>query len=127
MEPRVSIDIGDPTTVRLTGDLDLACAPLLKRLLTPMARAGRDVVLDLGGVTFLDCSGVTALLRAHRLVQARGGSLTLRHVSPRVRRVIELTRAPLPVSASIDEAQAQPRQGRTPGTPTTGASAAVLA
>ena len=127
MEPRVSIDIGDPTTVRLSGDLDLACVPILKRLLGPMARAGRDVILDLSGVGFLDCSGLTALLRAGRAVQARGGSLTLRHVSPRVRRVIELTGAPLALCESIDTPNPPSRQGFTRGALAADRSAALFA
>ena len=72
------------------GELDLATAPELERVLERLASEPSAIVLDLSGVTFADCAG----LRPVREALCRGGSLG-RHVrlsSPRpaVRRVLEL-------------------------------------
>ena len=37
----------------------------------------RELILDLGGVTFMDSSGIAVLLRAHRQVGELGGSMTV--------------------------------------------------
>jgi anti-anti-sigma factor len=99
----VKVDFGNPTTVVVTGDLDLTCVPLLQKLPPAVVRRGRNVVFDMRGVTFIDCSGLTALLRFQRQAHRRGGTLGLRHVPLHVRRVIKLTGTPLPLaSGSID-------------------------
>ena len=98
MEPRVTVDFGDPARVTITGDLDLVGASILKGLVCRVARRGRDLVFDLSGVAFIDCSGLDALLTVRRLTESRGGTFSLEHVAPAVRRVIHLTRAPLPVT-----------------------------
>jgi anti-anti-sigma factor len=56
------------TTVRLAaiGEFDLATAPQLDGYCAEAVRDGAQlIVLDLSGVTFIDCSGVHALLAAH--------------------------------------------------------------
>src|SRR4051812_27350270 len=72
------------TVVRVAGDVDLATAPALRSLL---ARTGReaDVLVDLSGVTFMDCSGLSALLqaRAHH-----AGRLALKGPPPSLRRIL---------------------------------------
>lgn len=47
------------------------------------------LVLDMGGVTFMDSSGIALILRAQRRMQAMGGSLLVCHVPEQVRRVLE--------------------------------------
>ena len=109
MEPCVSVNLGTPNIVTVTGDLDLACVPLLHDLLARVRR-GSDLVIDLGGVTFIDCAGLGALVTAHRRTQARGGTLRVAHVPPQVRRVLELTGVDLPIaSANNPMASAPPR------------------
>ena len=72
------------TVVRVEGDVDLATAPALRSLL---ARTGREtaVLVDLSAVTFMDCSGLSALLqaRAHH-----AGRLALRAPPPSLRRIL---------------------------------------
>lgn len=47
------------------------------------------LVLDLGGVTFMDSSGIAVLLRAQRRMQALGGSLLVCHVPEQAKRVLD--------------------------------------
>lgn len=86
-------DVGRPwVTVHLTGEQDLATAPELRDRLAGLLRPGdRDVVVDLGGVTFFDTSALEVLLDAHRLGLATGAGLFLRDVPDHVRRVLRIT------------------------------------
>ena len=47
------------------------------------------LVLDLGGVTFMDSSGIALLLRARRRMEALGGNLMVCHVPDHARRVLD--------------------------------------
>ncbi len=74
----------DGTVVEVAGEIDMATAPTLTDCLAHLQ--GR-IVIDLAHVTFLDSSGIGALIQARK----RGGSeLVLRHPQNNVRRVLEL-------------------------------------
>jgi anti-anti-sigma factor len=78
-------------TVAVGGELDMESGPCLCDRLTWMIRAnGPWLALDLTGVTFIDCAGLTALLSARKAVQAQGGWLRLVAVSRCVGRLIEI-------------------------------------
>lgn len=78
--------------VAVSGEIDLQSGPqLLDRLRSITWRHGARLALDLTGVTFIDCAGISVLLAARRRARLQGGSLRVLHASPRVRRVIALT------------------------------------
>jgi anti-sigma B factor antagonist len=62
-------------TVHVSGELDLATRDVVHGAC--VVDGGRHVTVDLGAITFLDCSGVTGLLAARHQLERRGGSLTL--------------------------------------------------
>jgi anti-anti-sigma factor len=72
----------------LGGELDIATAPGLARRLAPLADAGSHLLLDLAGVQFCDCAGLSVFLRLRRRVIAAGGSLHLMAPTAAVRRLI---------------------------------------
>jgi anti-anti-sigma factor len=74
----------------LHGELDIATAPELIAMLTRLRRLGRAVALDLAEVTFIDSTGLTALIDAHRDAESEGRQFSVRRASPAVRRVVEL-------------------------------------
>jgi anti-sigma B factor antagonist len=76
----------------VTGELDLATAPALLDAVAKVLAAGDqpNVVLDLVEVTFLDSSGLGALLQARAETLAAGGGLTLDGVASGPRRVIDI-------------------------------------
>lgn len=84
---------GPQTTVTLVGELDPATAPDLQAELSGLAGDATvtAVTLDLGRITFLDSSGVRALLAGSEGLRARGAALVLRDPNPNVRRVLEVT------------------------------------
>ena len=79
--------------VVVTGDIDLGSAPTVHDRLHGLAAAGPGVVVDLAGVTFIDSSGIHALLASARAIEAAGGTLVIASPSPTVRRLLELVKA----------------------------------
>ncbi|OKH98565.1 hypothetical protein A6A06_28250 [Streptomyces sp. CB02923] len=90
----ITYSVGDQFIIALKGELDLALAltlqPTLGEALPP--RPG-TVVVNLGQVTFMDCSGLALLCRLRERVAGRGGTLVLLGPRPVVRRLLRL--APL--------------------------------
>jgi anti-sigma B factor antagonist len=79
--PPLDVDVASTpygAIVSIAGDLDLATVPRLRAELAaePVAGAGA-VVVDLAGVTFMDSTGLSALLDLERDLTARGGRLAI--------------------------------------------------
>jgi anti-anti-sigma factor len=66
--------------LRVTGELDLATVGLLRCAIQRAADDHRHVELDLGGVTFCDVVGATAIEQAQQQLPARGCQLALRGI-----------------------------------------------
>ena len=64
---------GGLITVAPVGDIDVSTAPLLEAAIAEAldANPGAEVCVDLSGVTFLDSSGIAALLRGRRAADGR--------------------------------------------------------
>jgi anti-sigma B factor antagonist len=77
----LGIDIskrGADVVLALDGDIDIHTAPQLRDQLTSLHNDGNtSIVVDLGGVNFLDSSALGALVAAHRDLTAAGGTLKL--------------------------------------------------
>jgi anti-sigma B factor antagonist len=93
MEIRTSRSEG-AARLELHGELDLGTAPVLDEAVEEVLDGGcRDLVLDLGGTTFLDSSGLGALMRVRRAADEHQARMAV--VSPpgsEARVVIELSR-----------------------------------
>jgi anti-anti-sigma factor len=66
----------------------------------------KHLVVDLGGVSFMDSSGLRALIGIFKLVAERGGGMNLARPQPNVKMVLEITctNRSLPVFGSVEEA-----------------------
>lgn len=74
------------------GVIDLATIDIFRAALDEaFLGGGIDLVLDLNGVSFIDSSGLGALISARRRAHVFRGSLLLACHSPAVMRVLELT------------------------------------
>jgi anti-sigma B factor antagonist len=83
----------DGVLVALSGELDLASAQKLEDELKHVEGAGPEViVLDLQALSFMDSSGLRALLAADSRARERGGRLVLVRGDERVQRVLRITR-----------------------------------
>jgi anti-sigma B factor antagonist len=94
--PRLGLSaytIGDAYVVAPVGEVDVAAAPALGRMLGDAVREGHvDLVVDLSGVTFMDSSGLSVLLNASRRTIRAGGRLRLASPNADIQRVMTLTR-----------------------------------
>jgi anti-anti-sigma factor len=64
--------------VAFRGELDLAAAPAAAAALRAQLEAGaRDVLVDLGQVTYLDCAGLSAIVAMAREADLTGGRIYL--------------------------------------------------
>jgi stage II sporulation protein AA (anti-sigma F factor antagonist) len=71
-------------------DLDWLNAFPLRRALSDLLQPGVQIVIDLGRVSWIDATGVSALMESIRRVTAVGGTVRICHMSPEVRRRLEL-------------------------------------
>ena len=79
-------------SVRVTGEMDIATAPHLVATVRSLSRPDmQHVWLDLSRLTFIDGSGLAALVQVRRLVDCRGGRLSVHGISPLVRRLLNIT------------------------------------
>ena len=97
MDERLECDIGGiaadgPRIVKIRGEVDLATAPDLETIVKQVLDdAPRGVDLDLGGLTFIDSSGLRSLVALSKNASVRGVPLALRNIPRHAQRVLELT------------------------------------
>jgi anti-anti-sigma factor len=82
MEKRRSV------VITAVGEVDVASAAEFERYIRDYV--DRDVTVDLNGVTFMDSSGITVLVRVQRLVIDAGHMLHVTGERANVRRVLEI-------------------------------------
>lgn len=102
-------NVGDAAVVSAAGELDLHTAPGLKEALEEaIAGPQQTVVVDLGGVDFMDSTGLSVIIAA--VASLAGTDRTLRVVtsSPRVTKVFTLTGVDeqIPLFTSVADALA---------------------
>lgn len=84
------LDEDGRTVTFIAGPLDSYSAPAARSLLRKSAR-DCDLVVDLSECTYVDTAGLWVLRERARDAEQSGGSMVVRCVPPRVRRVIAST------------------------------------
>jgi anti-sigma B factor antagonist len=80
------------TIVAVGGEIDSSNCDRLQNLLSERAGAGSEVVeVDLANVTFIDSSGLRALLVGQQAIVSAQGSMRVVNPSDNVRRLFEIT------------------------------------
>lgn len=97
----------DTVTALLTGEIDHHGAGKVRDTIDDSLRrtCPRMLVLDFGGVEFMDSSGIGIVLGRYRLMQDMGGKLALRNLPPHIRRVMQV--------AGISSLDIQEKGGKT--------------
>jgi anti-sigma B factor antagonist len=87
-------DDGRVTIVTVHGNLVIGDPEAaFKKTITRLLEEGRvNLLVDLSGVTFLDSSGLGALVRALTNSQKDGGQTKLLGAGPQVRKLLEMTK-----------------------------------
>lgn len=94
-QPQVTVErrmLGTTTQLAVEGELDLASCPELRRQTEAALRGGPErVVIDLRDVTFIDSTGINALLRLRTRAIAQCVQLVvMRPAAPGADRVFEI-------------------------------------
>src|SRR5213596_3942617 len=95
------------TVVAPKGDLDMAAADQVKRTLTGLIGQGQSrLVMDLGGVGYIDSSGMGVLVASMKQARAAGGDVRLCGLQKEVLSILVVTHLTkvLAVYASRQEA-----------------------
>ena len=85
------LEVGQTLTAKIAGEVDHHAAKDL------MIQLGREIdtvlpqalELDLGGVSFMDSSGIAVVLRTWKRMKELGGGMTLRTVPPQAAKVLK--------------------------------------
>ena len=87
-----SVRFGRAVHLVLSGELDMATTPILDRWLSRATSNGNaEVIVDLDKVSFIDVTGLRALMRAADQARRSGQRFALVKAPEVVRRVIQLT------------------------------------
>lgn len=91
LEVRHESDPAGQVRVSLAGEVDISSVGTLTHALAALPRTAPSLVVDLANVTFLDSTGIAALVIAHRRAVAAGQTLTVVNAQAGVRRVLDIT------------------------------------
>jgi len=117
LSPRINLssrECDGRAVVALRGELDIADAASVGAALTAVAARGRELIVDLAGLEFIDCSGLTALLLARKQARKAGGDLLLAAPQDQVLRVLAATRLTGVFAVHASVGQAAGRADRSP-------------
>ena len=82
---------GSTVTLSFSGDIDATTAGVFAESILASVEAGQcTVIIDLRAVSFMDSTGINALVQAKRLAHRRLADLCIDGLSDNVRRVLEL-------------------------------------
>jgi anti-sigma B factor antagonist len=82
----------DCAVLRVTGEVDVSTAPGLRERIRELADKGTvHVIADLSGVSFLDSTGLGALMGGLKRLREHEGNLALVITAARILRVIQIT------------------------------------
>ncbi len=83
----------EPNILALEGEIDLHGSPEVREALAPMIeRKTARLLIDLGGVSYMDSSGLAVFIDAMQHVQSYGGQLALFGLRESVRNIFHIAR-----------------------------------
>lgn len=100
---------GDHSVIVVAGEIDVYTAPQLRDAISDLVAEGIfHIVVDMGGVEFLDSTGLGVLVGGLKRVRAHGGSMRLVCTSERLLKIFRITGLAkvFPIHDSVDDAVA---------------------
>jgi len=94
--------------VRVYGEFDLRAAEFHRHDIDEKFRTqgAKHIIFNLGGLTFIDSSGLGVILGRYRKVTENGGRVAITNVPPRFNRILELSGVNRLIPVYDDEAEA---------------------
>jgi anti-sigma B factor antagonist len=109
--------MGDPLTIEVrreqdyvivtaAGEIDISTVTRMRECLFELAASGRPLVADLDQVSFIDSTGLAALVGTAKRATACGGSLHAVCGRPNIRQLFRITGldCAVPLASTLDEA-----------------------
>lgn len=99
---------GNALLVSAAGEIDLNTSPALRTALFDLLGKNKQprLILNLGGVPYMDSSGIAVLVETLQRLRKSGGKLYLTAIQPRVRSVLEIARLDAIFILAKDDAEA---------------------
>lgn len=86
--------VGDVVVIRLTGDITLNQGDVIlkDKVQSLLQQGSKKLLLDLGGVSYVDSAGLGQLVQVFATTKKNGGSLKLLNVTKRLRDLLVVTK-----------------------------------
>lgn len=85
--------INDVVIIDILGEIDLYNSPKIKEALTEKMSSGfKNVIINLGDVTYIDSSGIGTLIFCRTSLNQNNGALRVIRIKDSVKRIFELTK-----------------------------------
>ncbi|MBI3128168.1 MAG: STAS domain-containing protein [Candidatus Tectomicrobia bacterium] len=86
-------EIGKATLLQVSGEVDMSNSPQVReKLIGFIKKKAPAILVDLGGVTYMDSSGIATLVEGLQETMGYGGKFRLVSLTPKVRQVFDLAR-----------------------------------
>ena len=83
---------GEETSVHCSGRINSTTSDLLQKTIRTLIPKTRHIVLDLSGVSYIDSSGLGAIVSIYLAVSRAGGKLKISNAQPRIRDLLQVTK-----------------------------------
>ena len=80
------------STVFLDGEIDMDVIDKAKEVIMPLIEAGKEVLINLNNVQYMDSSGISILIESHQKANELGTKVTLKEISKSVLKVIMMAK-----------------------------------
>lgn len=90
--------------VELSGEVDLSCSPDARKQILECLGSGKNLLVDLSQVTYIDSSGVASLVEGYQTAKKKAVNFGLIGVSSAAMNVLQLARLDkvFPIHASVE-------------------------
>ena len=96
---------GGYAILELAGEVDLSCSPEARKQILACLSAGKNLLVDLSAITYIDSSGVASLVEGYQTAKKQNLKFGLIGVSTAAMNVLQLARLDkvFPIHANVAE------------------------